>query len=395
MKVIIFFLCMICSIFCLADEWKTITIESPQLPEMRMCHSMVEYGGKYYIACGGGVTSQTSLADIWCVEMTDSSPMITNIYTPDLGDEFQGTGEHATAVMGDKLYVLFGTMRNNNDENIHCIYSYNLNTPARAGWVKEFDSIDNDGFIPRYQFTAAPVSDKIYIFGGNGSEDPSLITIDGQVFGYFAYDSNNKLVYHEIKYSDGPEPRYGASMIAMGTTLYLFGGDGEIGTYNDLWKYDTSAKAPSWEKIEPASGPETPPVRCFHNMHAYSSKEIWVLGGMDFLNRRILNDLWMFDLETKKWTKKADAPTSFENSGSVLVPGKDMKIYVWGGFSDDNGPLPNNIIYEYTTASDGDDDDDDDDDDNNDGETGKSGCGLLGIEFVILALLGYKMRRKS
>jgi len=400
MKIIIFFLCMICSISCLADEWKTISLDSNNLPEERMYHSMVEYGGKYYIACGYGFINSKSLADIWCVEMIDSSPMITNIYTPVLNDVFQGTIGHATAVMGSNLYVLFGNMRNNSNESIHCIYSYDLNI-ARAEWVKKFDISDNSSFITRCQFTAAPVSNKIYIFGGlkTGSGQYGLVNKDGQVFGYFAYNSNNKLDYEEIKYfaNGGPEPRYGASMIAIGSTLYLFGGDNAIASYNDLWEYDTNAKEQVWKKIEPASGSETPPERCCHNMHAHSDKEIWVLGGMNLIARGYLNDVWMFDLTTKKWTKKADAPRSFKDFGSVLQAGKNMKIYVWGGLSGEDPYIPSDTVYEYTTGDGGDDDDDDDDDndDNDDGETGKSGCGLLGIEFVILALLGYKMRRKS
>ena len=59
--------------------------------------------------------------------------------------------------------------------------------------------------------------------------------------------------------------------------------------------------------------------------------------------------------------------------------------------------FPRATSHEYTyTAKEEEEEEEDDDDDDDDGnrETGKSGCGCVGIEFVILALLCLKIRKK-
>jgi len=72
-----------------------------------------------------------------------------------------------------------------------------------------------------------------------------------------------------------------------------------------------------------------------------------------------------------------------------------MKIYVWGGDTDNHVSLPADTIYEYTYTV-KEDEEDEEDEEEKIKVKGHSSCGLLGIEFIILALLcqRIKMRRK-
>ncbi|HNZ66991.1 MAG TPA: kelch repeat-containing protein, partial [Planctomycetota bacterium] len=245
-----------------------------------------------------------------------------------------------------------------------------------------------------------PISNYIYIFGGekaaNGySDEERAFLIEGdQIFGYFSYSSiNGEWTFKkQALRQDAPSARYGHSMISIDRTLYLFGGRDNQTAFNTIWKYSESEK--TWEEIDTKqSESDIPEARCFHTMHLHLNKEFWILGGKD-IHGKTLNDVWKFDIVKEKWTKydTVESPISFAKAGSVLQEGKEMKIYIWGGETDTRGMLSQDIIYKYTTTIE-DKDKDKDKDKKKDSNTIK--CGVLGIEFVILALLFQRMRRRQ
>ncbi|HPY76086.1 MAG TPA: kelch repeat-containing protein [Planctomycetota bacterium] len=399
------FIIFLCSIFCFADtweqshrqstkieSWQEITAKGTEKPEERFDHGMVRYNDKYYITCGSIESTEEAVGDIWEMDITHPNKTFTQIYTPDSTHEFKSTYGHATLVLDDKLYVLFGYMYDNNDrEQISGIFTYDL-TESSQTWVREYDpKIANDDFVARRDFAAAVIDDKIYVFGG--SKIPyHLITDPDQIFGSFSYDTDKQnWVFESIELEqneNAPSARDYHSMVAIDNTLYIFGGKGEDDTLlNDLWKYDVSGKI--WEKIDTRQE-ETPEARCDHTMHANGNKEFWILGGYNDDN--YLKDLWQFNIAEKKWTRKKDAPVSFARHTSALQEGKNMKIYVWGGDTDNHVSLPADTIYEYKYTV----KEDEEDEEEKIKVKGHSSCGLLGIEFIILALLcqRIKMRRK-
>jgi len=404
-KRIAFLLFCICCISCLADKWEEIDVKGSKKPEARYGHSVVTYNGQYYIACGTPDDS-IGFSDVWRMNVTDSSQTFTQIYTPKDNDEFQGVRGHATLLFNNKLYVLFGYTNAYNNNT--CIYSYNF---TENKWTEEYDimktlCLDDDPFTTRDQFyarcnfAAASISNYIYIFGGekaaNGySDEERAFLIEGdQIFGYFSYSSiNGEWTFKkQALRQDAPSARYGHSMISIDRTLYLFGGRDNQTAFNTIWKYSESEK--TWEEIDTKqSESDIPEARCFHTMHLHLNKEFWILGGKD-IHGKTLNDVWKFDIVKEKWTKydTVESPISFAKAGSVLQEGKEMKIYIWGGETDTRGMLSQDIIYKYTTTIE-DKDKDKDKDKKKDSNTIK--CGVLGIEFVILALLFQRMRRRQ
>ncbi|MBP7022310.1 MAG: hypothetical protein KBC30_10925 [Planctomycetes bacterium] len=426
----VIFLYFLCPILCVADTWEDIygqdtetdkwdTIEidaSSDLPDARYGHSMVTCNNKIYIACGINYDRLFSdigrenrlfsdigrdnylLSDIWRIDVKDSTATFTQIYKLGENDEFLGTAEHGTFVLNNKLYVLYGLMFKK-DEPIHAnaipidaIYSYDL-TSDRQGWIQEYvyDENDPEGCIPRYKFATAAISDKIYVFGGYEFDEGKIIDGD-QRFGYFSY-TGGEWRFHKLPYTDGPSKRVGHTMVSVGNTLYLFGGlthtDGleDYEDYNDLWKYDESKNA--WEKIETEEGPS---ARCFHNMIAIDNM-IFIVCGLNKSGRSIrekdVDDMWMFDTSGALYKIYPTPLGSNIFSGiarDVIMDGKIKKnrIYQWGGYSskglNSNRNLTRYTIKAYTAPT--------------DEETGKSGCGCLGIEFVIMALLSSIILKK-
>ncbi|HRU52817.1 MAG TPA: kelch repeat-containing protein [Planctomycetota bacterium] len=381
------------------EPWKEIKVQS-ELPVARHNHSMVAYDGKYYIACGRS-KEDTPLSDIWCIDITNPNPTFTKIYESEGSDEFLGVCSHATLVLNNKLYVLFGNMWDDNNQRIHSIFSYDFTaTGTEKKWIQEYDAtIAEDDFTPRANFAVAAINNDIYVFGGVVAGTSNDLITDDQIFGYFSYDSDKGTwIFTKIPLSrNAPQPRKGHSMVSIGDTLYLFGGwdkNSKI-KYHTLWKYDKNNN--SWQEINTGqSKSKIPAARSSHIMHSHLNKELWILGGQD-IHKGFLNDVWKFDIVENKWIEKENAPIDlyFAQAGSVLQEGENMKIYIWGGKkttegSSDDTFLPADTIYEYTYT----DKEEEEEEEEEDNETGKSGCGLLGIEFVILALLSLKIRRK-
>ncbi|HNZ67445.1 MAG TPA: kelch repeat-containing protein, partial [Planctomycetota bacterium] len=100
-KIVLFFLCFLCSISCFADTWEGIYTQGTETepwkeikvqgepPVARHNHSMVAYDGKYYIACGRS-EENNRLSDIWCVDITNPNQTFTKIYESDGSDGFYG-----------------------------------------------------------------------------------------------------------------------------------------------------------------------------------------------------------------------------------------------------------------------------------------------------------------
>ena len=97
-----------------------------------------------------------------------------------------------------------------------------------------------------------------------------------------------------------PTPRANASLTALGRTLYLFGGhDPASGTcFNDVLALDTEHDPWEWRRVEVQGG--SPPPRHSHAACSVRGNCLLVFGGAG--QDRPLNDVWVFDPETARWT---------------------------------------------------------------------------------------------
>ena len=96
-----------------------------------------------------------------------------------------------------------------------------------------------------------------------------------------------------------PPPRSGAASVVLNDKLYVFGGfGGGAGRLDDFYSFDFATS--SWEEIKPA-GDEKPGCRENNGVVISSSSRTIILFG-GYNGRRWLNDLWSFDITTKRWT---------------------------------------------------------------------------------------------
>lgn len=120
-----------------------------------------------------------------------------------------------------------------------------------------------------------------------------------------------------------PSPRIGHCMISnpANNSFFIIGGAGatSIGngikrTFNDVWEYNIGSK--TWTQLYATtaeSGPfntTTPQTRMGAACAADGSGHIYLFGGMSYTSTPsdgtfsgLFNDVWMFNISTKSWTK--------------------------------------------------------------------------------------------
>ncbi|KAL7477390.1 hypothetical protein ACHAW6_003198 [Cyclotella cf. meneghiniana] len=95
-----------------------------------------------------------------------------------------------------------------------------------------------------------------------------------------------------------PPPRSGAASVIVKSRLYMFGGyGGGTGRLDDFYSFNFATS--SWEEVEVLSE-SRPGCRENNGVVIGDSSRVYLFGGYN--GNSWLNDLWMFDIETKKWS---------------------------------------------------------------------------------------------
>lgn len=118
--------------------------------------------------------------------------------------------------------------------------------------------------------------------------------------------------------------------------LWIFGGEFASPTqtqfyhYRDLWVYHIAKK--QWEKIQSPNGPS---ARSGHRMVCVK-KNLIVFGGFhdNLRDYKYFNDVYIFNMETYKWTKIEPTGTSpAPRSACCMVGLNDGRVLIYGGYS--------------------------------------------------------------
>jgi len=95
-----------------------------------------------------------------------------------------------------------------------------------------------------------------------------------------------------------PPPRSGAASVVVRDRLYMFGGyGGGTGRLDDFYSFEFEKN--QWEEVEVLSI-EKPGCRENNGVVIGDSSRVYLFGGYN--GNAWLNDLWMFDIDTKRWT---------------------------------------------------------------------------------------------
>ena len=102
-----------------------------------------------------------------------------------------------------------------------------------------------------------------------------------------------------------PIARDGHGAVSFGNSMYIFGGNSEIGPLKDLWKFDFTKKIWIRLKDTPCSG------RYSFSMHLWQEKFIALFGGCSAVtspsksersnSMTVLKDLLLYDIAENKW----------------------------------------------------------------------------------------------
>ena len=124
--------------------------------------------------------------------------------------------------------------------------------------------------------------------------------------------------------------------------MVVFGGDGDGGTFNDVWALSLSG-SPAWSMLDPAGSP--PPARNRHTAFYDPVRDrMVVFGGYNRSGDTYYNDVWALSLAgTPAWSKLTPAgspPAARLGHTAIYDPVRDRMV-VFGGFA--NGGRRNDV----------------------------------------------------
>nr|GLL23070.1 nitrile-specifier protein 5 [Ipomoea trifida] len=192
-------------------------------------------------------------------------------------------------------------------------------------WIKLEQSGTGPGARSSHAITIVGL--KVYAFGG---EFTPRVPVDNKLY---VFDLNDQTWSVAEATGDVPPPRVGVTMASIGETIYVFGGrDAEHQELNELYSFDTSTN--KWALL--SSGDNGPPNRSYHSMTS-DDQHIYVFGGCGVTGR--LNDLWAYNVVSKKWKKfplPGDSCRGRGGPGLTVVLGKIWVVYGFGGYELDD-----------------------------------------------------------
>ncbi|KAJ7169697.1 hypothetical protein C8R46DRAFT_1265035 [Mycena filopes] len=210
-------------------EWTKVTVYGPS-PAGRYGHAVTMAAGSKFIVFGGQVDGEF-LNDLWAFDLNSRTPFVTFHYVSRLSALFilqsgrerhgscanpclqerpaQRTG-HACVTYENRIIVFGGT---DGQYHYNDTWTYDLTT-------RKWSELQCIGFIPspREGHAAALVDDVIYIFGGRGVDGKDLSDLA-------AFKISNQRWYMFQNMGPSPSGRSGHAMAAVGTKVYVLGGE--------------------------------------------------------------------------------------------------------------------------------------------------------------------------
>lgn len=218
----------------------------------------------------------------------------------------------AGGIFDEKMYVFCGKGRKEN--HFSDIWELSIENET---WTQL-----SKNELPRLRLPGiSRINGDFYIFGGRNATNSffnDLWVFNGEDIQRLATDG------------PVPESRYGHGQVAVGNSLYLFGGyrfeNGQHELFNDLWRYNTESNR--WTLL--CQGGPTP--RYGVSM-GYWGNKLFVFGGR-YLSKELREDdeTWLFDLTDRQWTRvdSDTSPAPRYTAGSTIT---EDALYVYGGIT--------------------------------------------------------------
>lgn len=215
---------------------------------------------------------------------------------------------HASCSSSDlqRMYMFGGRSRGGANNEF---LTLSLGDDLIDGWVPLKPS-RGEPPCPRKSCAMACIGNKVYIFGGNDGRGSK-----GMALGDLHTYNIASATWNEIPgRGEVPCPRERHSMVVLGGQLCVFGGLSYNGEFlNDCYLFDTSTRR--WTQIRYSNNSPVPKARYEHV--AGEAGGLLVIHGGKW-TRGGLNDTWHFNPKTKTWNQ----PASCQIRGSREAEGK-------------------------------------------------------------------------
>ncbi|KAJ6380391.1 hypothetical protein OIU76_016953 [Salix suchowensis] len=234
----------------------------------------------------------------------------------------QGPGprdSHSAVLVGRQMIVFGGT---NGSRKVNDLHVLDLGT-------KEWMSPECKGNppSPRESHTATLIGDdKIMVFGGSGEGEANYLN-DLHVLDLKSMRWTSPEVKGYI-----PAARDSHSAVAIGSKLFVYGGDRGDRFHGDVDVLDTDTM--TWTKL--AVQGSAPGVRAGHTAVNIGAK-VYVIGGVG--DKHYYNDVWVLDASTCSWTKLDISGQQPQGRFSHTAVVTEFDIAIYGGCREDERPL--------------------------------------------------------
>ena len=250
-------------------------------------------------------------------------------------------------------------------------------TPSQTqSYSSQFYEFNSSGWLtppyaknPSFRAYAAfsGTSQTALLFGGlsKPTSAPAAATQDTWVLQASTSGSGLSFTWTQVTPSGTPPTaRYGASIVTVGSSIYLFGGTDGTTAHNDVWKA-TISTSPSvsvtWTQVTPSGTPPT--ARYGSAISTDGGTNIYIFGGTN--GSTISSDVWKFTTSTSSWsqltsTSNPAPPARFYGSMvyDPLIAGSSTFVLFGGTGSNDTyfndtwlgSPGPGGSTWIWTTA---------------------------------------------
>jgi dynein heavy chain len=348
-------------------SWEKIKPVSGAPPAARSGHTMTMVGEKLYIfgGCGLGQGVGHLAGTTGDMYVFDTGSQKWASVTPKSSEKPQARWHH-TATAVDRKIVVFGGFQDNtkryNDVWVFDTHTLKWSQPIKLRSESEISGggqMNNPKISrtpqPRGEHAACQIKGQVYIFGGYGGPDWSrrdfndLYGLDTMSWSWDVVNSGNqgKKEVEDEDNSDSdyepeifPDPRAAHTLSALGEDkLVLFGGWNSRNQYSDVWIFTLETKR--WSELEIAEPLSDP--RWSHGAIVAESiphDQLYVYGGSsgEITKKNVAgkfsSDLMMLDLVDGRWTKvKCKKPPKARADSELAYNEGSRNIFVFGGWA--------------------------------------------------------------
>eukprot|EP00002_Diphylleia_rotans_P031378 TRINITY_DN6515_c0_g2_i1.p1 TRINITY_DN6515_c0_g2~~TRINITY_DN6515_c0_g2_i1.p1 ORF type:complete len:2286 (+),score=369.33 TRINITY_DN6515_c0_g2_i1:114-6971(+) len=310
--------------------WTKLTSKYPGVITGQLC----VLDGPVAYMYGGTYNNETQTNTVW--KFTPSSDDLQVIASTNTGPSLSYT---SGGFYQSKIYVYAGWDGRIDSEKLYTFdlktQTWQLNLQVQlSGCVTECQASGKCKFARRHM-SYGLIGSELHIFGGLSGRSPlsdsMIIDLELQTITYYAnYDKSN--IQIPIL---APSTKYAAASAVVESRVITIGGSSKDSQMSsDCWVWDAELR--TWAD---SSIYYQPIQRRESAMTQISNNTVLIFGGKtEFPYPLLLNDIWSFNIDTRKWTVISKATRSsnapIPRSLATIIA-YNMSVYVWGGSSQD------------------------------------------------------------